>query len=190
MVMPEFPWERLLFPICNLGGGTGGASVEMTSLGLDPELEGNVPFEIKSVELVKANRDEAGEEAIKVGGGTVTLWNDLEDQAYSLHHTTQVVMALSGGCDLMLNDGVSWRDLNLQARLSRPDEGRDDDLARAILIKPGVWREFKAFSPGTILMILSSDVPGDVSEMDGRKVRDWAEFMDRIGQAGKQKGRP
>lgn len=155
--MVDFPWELVSFPVRVLDENASGASAEIDVSGF------------KSIELIRASERGLG----------VTLWDDLPDQSYALHRTTQLVIALTGGCDLMLNDGVSWRDLNLIARW---DEGQ----GRGILVKPNVWREFKAFSPGTVLMVLSDGVVGGDGE---QKVRDWAQFMDRIGQPGKKKGR-
>lgn len=58
-------------------------------------------------------------------------------------HLTQLAVAVSGSCRMVLDDGESRREL----MLNRPDRG--------VLISPMVWREMHDFSPGCVLMVLA-----------------------------------
>lgn len=147
MVMPEFPWEIVRF----LKDTTGVVDLE--------RLINAIPFKVETAEVLIAQ-----------------TWVR-KSRTYGLIHTTEMIVPLVGSCDLMLNDGVSWRDLNI-TDLSHRGE------TRAVVIKPGVWRELTAFAPGTTLLILSSS-----KGVGDEKIMDWAQFMDEIGKPGKAKGR-
>jgi dTDP-4-dehydrorhamnose 3,5-epimerase-like enzyme len=58
----------------------------------------------------------------------------------------QLVFAISGSFDIILDDGKDKRIFNL----SRPSLG--------LMIPPGLWRELDNFSSGSICMVLASEL--------------------------------
>jgi dTDP-4-dehydrorhamnose 3,5-epimerase-like enzyme len=58
----------------------------------------------------------------------------------------QLVLALSGSFDIIIDDGKSKRTF----QLSRPNVG--------LLLPSGLWRELSNFSSGSICMVLASDL--------------------------------
>lgn len=74
----------------------------------------------------------------------------------------QLLVALSGSFDVILDDGVNKKTITL----NRPDRG--------LYLPTGVWRELKNFSAGSVCMVLASE-PYDESEY----IRDYDEFLKR-----------
>lgn len=72
----------------------------------------------------------------------------------------QIVIAIDGACEFVLDDGKSKESI----WLNRPDVG--------LYIGKNMWREMRNFSYGCKLMILASDYY-DESEY----IRDYAEFL-------------
>ncbi|WP_298495264.1 MULTISPECIES: sugar 3,4-ketoisomerase [Helicobacter] len=75
----------------------------------------------------------------------------------------QLVIAIDGACEFVLDDGKSKESV----WLNRPDFG--------LYIGKNMWREMRNFSYGCKLMILASDYY-DESEY----IRDYAEFLEII----------
>ncbi|AAP76694.1 WxcM-like domain-containing protein [Helicobacter sp. MIT 03-1614] len=75
----------------------------------------------------------------------------------------QLVIAIDGACEFVLDDGKNKESV----WLNRPDVG--------LYIGKNMWREMRNFSYGCKLMILASDYY-DESEY----IRDYAEFLDII----------
>lgn len=71
----------------------------------------------------------------------------------------QLIVAVSGSFDVMLDDGKNKKIV----RLNRPDYG--------LLVTPGIWRELFEFSSGSVCLVLASEL---YSEND--YLRDYAEF--------------
>ena len=71
-----------------------------------------------------------------------------------------MLAALSGGTDLVLDDGQRRETV----RLDRPDLG--------MIIEPWVWHELHAFAAGTVVLVLAST---GYSEAD--YIRDHADFL-------------
>lgn len=78
----------------------------------------------------------------------------------------QLVVAVSGSFDVVVNDGDSERIINL----NRP--------SRALYFPPGLWRELKNFSSGAICLVLASE---KYSEKD--YIRDFNEFKTYKGDS-------
>lgn len=72
----------------------------------------------------------------------------------------QYIVALSGSFTFVLDDGVRTKEFFL------------NDPSKALHIKPGIWREIKSFSSGSICLVLASDI---YSEED--YLRDYDEFL-------------
>lgn len=70
-----------------------------------------------------------------------------EPRGFHAHKNLQQLMiCVSGQCDVMLDDGVS----KTTYKLTSPDEG--------ILISKPTWREMHNFSKDCVLIVLASDV--------------------------------
>lgn len=72
----------------------------------------------------------------------------------------ELLVALSGSFDVILNDGVSERTVTL----NKPNIG--------LLIPTGVWRELKNFSSGSVCLVVASDV-----YIEDDYIRDFDEFI-------------
>ncbi len=76
---------------------------------------------------------------------------------YALH---QYVIAASGSFTFVLDDGQDKKEFFL----NRPNQ--------ALYIKPGIWREMKDFSSGSICLVLASM---EYTELD--YIRDYDDFL-------------
>ena len=86
-------------------------------------------------------------------------------RGFHAHHALrQLLVAVSGSCTLVLDDGTSR------------DEVRLDDPALALTIDGLVWREMRDFSPDCVLMVLA-DRAYDESDY----IRDHDEFVAAVG---------
>ena len=72
----------------------------------------------------------------------------------------QFVIALSGSFVFVLNDGKNVKQVFL------------NDPSKALHIKPGIWREIKGFSSGSVCLVLASD---NYSEYD--YIRNFDDFL-------------
>ena len=72
----------------------------------------------------------------------------------------QVIVAISGAFDVLLDDGVNQRSVTL----NRPYQG--------LLVAPGVWSKQHNFSSGSVCLVLASD---HYCEED--YVRDYDQFL-------------
>lgn len=102
---------------------------------------GPIPFDIKRVFYIY---DVPGGEE-RGGHSHKTLW--------------QVIVAISGAFDVLLDDGSAHRTITL----NRPYQG--------LLVAPGVWSKQLNFSSGSVCLVLASD---HYDESD--YVRDYEEF--------------
>lgn len=64
--------------------------------------------------------------------------------AHAHYELEQLIVAASGSFDVILDDGVNKRTVNL----NRPYNG--------LYIKPGIWRDLVNFSSGSVLLVLAS----------------------------------
>lgn len=84
------------------------------------------------------------------------------------HQISQVVVAVSGSCTMVLDDGKD----RVKTRLDRPDVG--------LTIPPMIWHEMEDFTPDCVLMVLA-DAPYDEADY----IRDYERFraiqMERAG---------
>ncbi|MFC3994758.1 sugar 3,4-ketoisomerase [Nocardiopsis sediminis] len=79
--------------------------------------------------------------------------------AHGHRRLEQVVVAVSGGCDILLDDGL------------RRCRYRLEDPAAGLYIGPMVWRDYVDFAPGTVVLFLVSE-PYDEAEY----LRSYDEF--------------
>jgi dTDP-4-dehydrorhamnose 3,5-epimerase-like enzyme len=75
----------------------------------------------------------------------------------------ELLIALSGSFDVILNDGKNSK----KVTLNKPNEG--------LLIANGIWRELKNFSSGAVCLVIASDV---FEEED--YIRDFDEFLNHL----------
>ena len=75
----------------------------------------------------------------------------------------EILIALSGSFDVILNDGKTEKTITL----NKPNQG--------LLIGSGVWRELKNFSSGCVCLVIASDI---FDEND--YIREFDEFMQFI----------
>lgn len=73
----------------------------------------------------------------------------------------QFLVALSGSFDVVLNDGKEEQIITL----NKPYEG--------LLINPGIWRELRNFSSGSICLVVASEV-----YIEDDYIRDFNEFIE------------
>jgi dTDP-4-dehydrorhamnose 3,5-epimerase-like enzyme len=73
---------------------------------------------------------------------------------------SEFLIAISGSFEVIINDGFTTKTLILK----RPDEG--------LLLPPGIWRELKDFSQGSVCLVVNS---GEFSEED--YIRDFGHFI-------------
>jgi WxcM-like, C-terminal len=79
---------------------------------------------------------------------------------HSHRFLNQILIAISGSFDVILNDGLNRE----KVTLNKPYKG--------LLIKNNTWRELENFSSGAVCLVLASDV---FDEKD--YIRDYDEFL-------------
>src|SRR3970282_760425 len=75
----------------------------------------------------------------------------------------QVLIAISGSFDVLLNDDVSER----KVTLNKPNVG--------LLINNNIWRELENFSSGAVCLVISSAVYGEEDY-----IRDYDDYLNHI----------
>jgi dTDP-4-dehydrorhamnose 3,5-epimerase-like enzyme len=75
----------------------------------------------------------------------------------------QLLIALSGSFDVLLNDGEESQTITL----NKPNEG--------LLINPGIWRELNNFSSGSVCLVIASEV-----YIEEDYILDFDEFKDYV----------
>jgi len=105
----------------------------------------DIPFEIKRVYFVHDVRAERG--------------------GHAHRDTHQVVIAVSGRCEIILSDG------------QREDRYVLDDLRRGLYLGPMLYIRTGEFTAGAVLLSLAS------THYDtARSIRSWPEFLDALGR--------
>lgn len=82
-----------------------------------------------------------------------------ERGGHSHHNCEEFIIAVCGSFDIILDDGVTQRTINL----NRSNVG--------ILVKPGIWRVLNNFSSGAVCLVIASE---EYDESD--YVRSYDEF--------------
>ena len=101
-----------------------------------------VPFEVKRIYYL-----------YDVPGGE-------ERGAHAHKSLSQLIVAASGSFDVVLDDGKVKRTFSL----NRPYEG--------LYVVPGMWRELRNFSSGSVCMVLASDIYNKEDY-----IREYSEFL-------------
>jgi hypothetical protein len=142
-------------------GNCGGSLVQFQS-GVSPE--NALPFEIGKV-LVMSD----------IGTGDVR-------GMHAHHETEEILVALTGGCVVDLDDGCGRkasvrlsssgvRDQGSGVRGQRADLRPPTSVQAALLLYPHVWRVMRDFEPGTMLMVIAN-----MKYDEADYIRDRAEF--------------
>lgn len=92
------------------------------------EITKDIPFEVKRVYYVYDTKPDA------IRG------------AHALNNQSQIVVAITGSCEAHLTNGQDKETVVL------------DNPNKGLLIESMIWREFKNFAPGTVLLSITSDV--------------------------------
>ncbi|MDO4728970.1 MAG: FdtA/QdtA family cupin domain-containing protein [Bacteroidota bacterium] len=79
---------------------------------------------------------------------------------------SEVLVALSGSFDVVINDGVQQKIVTL----NRPNQG--------LVITTGIWRELRNFSSGCVCLVVASDVFSEADYI--REYTDFKSFKNRI----------
>lgn len=109
-------------------------------------LEGNknIPFDIKRV---------------------YWIFDTLPDQEHAHKDLEQIIVAMDGACQFVLDDGKTRE----KVWLNRPD--------KALYIGPNMWREMKHFSYGCKLMVLAS------KHYDEKEyIRNYEDFLKEVNK--------
>lgn len=85
---------------------------------------------------------------------------DAERGGHSHYDLQQYVVAASGSFTFVLDDGTNKKEVFL----NHPN--------KALHIKPGIWREMKGFSSGSICLVLAS-----MKYTESDYIRDYNEFL-------------
>jgi len=117
---------------------------------------------------------------IKSGAGNITVLENFKDIPFDVkrvyylydvpmgaergghghYELEQYIIAASGSFTFVLDDGKNKKEIFL------------NDPSKALNIKPGIWREIKGFSSGSICLVLASH---EYSEVD--YIRDYDEYL-------------
>ena len=127
---------------------------------------------------LKVNGDERGKLISLEGGKSVPfeikrvywIFDTLPDSDRGFHaHKSleQIIVAMDGACEFVLDDGVSRE----KVLLNRPDVG--------LYIGKNMWREMRHFSYGCKLMVLASEYYDE-----GEYIREYAEFKANLSANG------
>lgn len=94
-----------------------------------------------------------------------------ERGSHATFNTNQVLIPAVGGCTVKLSDGNVHREVLLQHRSHHVN-------VMGLWLKGGAWRELVDFEAGTVIMVLS-----DTHYEDADYVRDWNQYLKRMGRA-------
>ena len=117
-----------------LGDSRGGLVVA--------EAQRHIPFEIKRVYWIHGTQA------------------DVERGFHAHKALRQVAVAVSGSCDIILDDGKTQVSVSV------------DEPSRGLLIGPGVWRVMKNFTSACVLLVFA-----DAHYDEADYIRDYNEFI-------------
>jgi dTDP-4-dehydrorhamnose 3,5-epimerase-like enzyme len=122
-------------------------------------------LEIPVVEDVRGNLGFIQKDVLPFEFKRVYYLFDVPSSAFRGGHShikqAEVLIALSGSFEVVLNDGYSVKSFVL----NKPNIG--------LYIPTGIWRELENFSSGAICLVFASDV-----FIEEDYIRDFSEFMD------------
>ena len=122
-----------------LGDSRGGLVVA--------EAQRHIPFEVKRVYWIHGTQ------------------SGVERGFHAHKALRQVAVAVSGSCEMVLDNGKNTVSVTLEAS----DQG--------VVIEPGVWHYMKNFTPGCVLLVFADDYYDEADY-----IRDYHEFIDTLNQ--------
>ncbi len=145
--MPDsLPYRLIDFPASDTGNG----SLAMFQSGpagpeIPASLRGLLPFDIKKVLVVSG---------MKPG--------DVRGKHAHLE-TQEIIIPIQGGCDFEIDDGTKVHSVSLHG------------MKQGLLLPPRVWRTFKNFEEGTIILIIADQYYDEKDYI--RKYEDFKRLM-------------
>jgi hypothetical protein len=151
-----------------------------------------IPFNVKhgncGGSLVQFQAGSSAVNALPFEIGKVLVMSDIRtDDVRGMHahyETEEILVALTGGCTVDLDDGKGLREsVRLSAlpkiRAQRSEVGPNNqypisnnpDIKEALLLYPHVWRVMRDFEPGTTLMVVAN-----MKYDEADYIRDRSEF--------------
>lgn len=158
-----------------------------------------IPFNVRhgncGGSLVQFQAGDAEANALPFSIGKVLVMSDIRTDDVRGNHahyeTEEILVALTGGCTVDLDDGCGTHE---SVRLSAlPEDGgqktedsgrssvvshQSSDIKEALLLYPHIWRVMRDFEPGTTLMVIANirydekDYIRDRTEFE-RVAKDW-----------------
>ena len=133
-----------------------------------------IPFDVKhgncGGSLVQFQQGDTKQNTLPFSIGKVLVMSDIRTDDVRGNHahyeTEEILVALTGGCVVDLDDGKGLRE---SVRLT-PQSASGDQQA-ALLLYPHIWRVMRDFEPGTTLMVVANIKYGEADY-----IRDRAEF--------------
>ena len=133
-----------------------------------------IPFDVKhgncGGSLVQFQQGAAGQNSLPFSIGKVLVMSDIRTDDVRGNHahyaTEEILVALTGGCVVDLDNGKGVRDsvrLTSQSAISNQQS--------ALLLYPHIWRVMRDFEPGTTLMVIAN-----IKYDEADYIRDRAEF--------------
>lgn len=168
-----------------------------------------IPFNIRhgncGGSLVQFQQGDAEVNALPFEIGKVLVMSDIRTDDvrgnHAHHETEEILVALTGGCVVDLEDGKGRKEsvhLSSSEDRGQKTEGgaqssvlgsqssvvghQSSDIKEAILLYPHVWRTMRDFEPGTMLMVVAN-----IKYDEKDYIRDRAEF-ERIAKGWKGLG--
>jgi len=95
---------------------------------------------------------------------TYDIPSGAERGGHAHKHLYQIIIAASGSFTVLVDDGKNKKNIFL----NNPSKG--------LLIVPGIWREINAFSSGSVVLVMASEL---FDEED--YIREYCVFLDNYG---------
>lgn len=128
--------------------------------------------------LVQFQPGEGPENALPFPIGKVLVQSDMRPGDVRGNHahyeTEEIVVALRGGCTFELDDGTGAHETLRLTAADQPAPGQPggaiDTARHAVLLYPHVWRVFRNFEPGTILMVVADRLYDEADYIRNRAI--------------------
>ena len=160
-----------------------------------------IPFDVRhgncGGSLVQFQQGDAEKNALPFGIGKVLVMSDIRTDDvrgnHAHHETEEILVALTGGCVVDVDDGRGRREsVRLSSAEVRDQTSDVNNLTSdfrpltsgkpALLLYPHVWRIMRDFEPGTTLMVVAN-----IQYNEADYIRDRTEF-ERISKHWKTFG--
>ncbi len=145
-----------------------------------------IPFNVRhgncGGSLVQFQQGDAEENALPFEIGKVLVMSDIRTDDvrgnHAHHETEEILVALTGGCTVEVDDGRGRRESvrigsgdSAQGTRNQQPATNNHEETKALLLFPHVWRTMRDFEPGTTLMVVAN-----IRYDEADYIRDRAEF--------------